>query len=237
MALLQFIIPIIAGGLLNILLKPHLGFACKMAGILFYLALVLSAGSWAYGHTCTWPVLICKSLSFILNWDAATCNLLLGYLFVFTFSNLNTGENDADEHLARKLRNAILLGITMLVGNPFLMASIGMAENPASMLAFFKASGYASWFLYFIMVVEAFGALGVLLHFKLKTGPIAAAGLMLIMIGALYTHRHNNDAFAASYAAIGQLVMLSLLQITYYLEKQEAVVAEYYNMKLTGKTD
>lgn len=87
------------------------------------------------------------------------------------------------------------------------------------MATFFTASGYAIWFLYFIMIAEGLGGLGVLLHFKLKTGPLAAAGLMLIMIGALYTHCHNKDPFSNSYGAVCQFITLALMQAMYYFEQ------------------
>ena len=88
------------------------------------------------------------------------------------------------------------------------------------MLDFFRQSGYANWFLYFIMAVEPFGALGILFHYKLKTGPLAGYGLIIIMLGAVYTHLHNHDPFSDSYAAMIQLINLALLLFVYYLEKQ-----------------
>ena len=62
--------------------------------------------------------------------------------------------------------------------------------------------------------------IGVLLHFKLKTGPLATAGLMLIMIGAMYTHRHNNDPFSDSYAALSQFMTLGIMLILFYFERE-----------------
>jgi putative oxidoreductase len=88
------------------------------------------------------------------------------------------------------------------------------------MTDFFKQSGYAIWFLYFIMAAESLGGIGILFHFKLKTGPLAACGLILIMIGAIYTHWHNHDPFSDSYAAVSQLISLAMILIIYYFEKQ-----------------
>jgi hypothetical protein len=70
------------------------------------------------------------------------------------------------------------------------------------------------------MAMETLGAIGVLLHFKLKTGPLATVGLMLIMIGAMYTHRHNNDPFSDSFAAISQFITLGIMLILYYFEHE-----------------
>jgi uncharacterized membrane protein YphA (DoxX/SURF4 family) len=87
------------------------------------------------------------------------------------------------------------------------------------MIGFFKQSGYAVWFLYFIMAAESLCALGILLHFKLRTGIYAAIGLMAIMLGAIYTHLHNRDPFSDSYAAISELISLMLILLIYYFEK------------------
>jgi uncharacterized membrane protein YphA (DoxX/SURF4 family) len=70
------------------------------------------------------------------------------------------------------------------------------------------------------MMAESLGALGILFHYKLKTGPLAALGLMVIMLGAIYTHLHNRDPFSDSYAAVIQLINLALLLFVYYFEKQ-----------------
>lgn len=49
----------------------------------------------------------------------------------------------------------------------------------------FTSYGYALWFLYFIILTETIGGIGILLHFKLKTGPLATLGLILIMLGVV----------------------------------------------------
>jgi 4-amino-4-deoxy-L-arabinose transferase-like glycosyltransferase len=88
------------------------------------------------------------------------------------------------------------------------------------MIGFFKQSGYALWFLYFIIAAETAGAIGILMHFRLKTGFLAAICLALIMLGAVYTHLHNHDPFSDSYAALSQLLNLSFILLLYYFEKQ-----------------
>jgi len=134
---------------------------------------------------------------------------------------------DKDDALITKQQ---LLGITYIslwavavsIGFSFIIESCWKAGHFGKMVTFFTASGYSVWFLYFIMIVEALGGLGLLLHFKLKTGPWAATGLILIMLGAVYTHWHNGDPFSDSYAAVGQLISLSIILLLYYLEKQAA---------------
>ena len=44
-------------------------------------------------------------------------------------------------------------------------------------------------------------------------------GLVLIMLGAIYTHLHNRDPFSDSYAAISELISLMLILLIYYFEK------------------
>jgi uncharacterized membrane protein YphA (DoxX/SURF4 family) len=138
-------------------------------------------------------------------------HILSGFLVV----NIATGRNRST-----KIISATLWGISILTGNSFILATAGKAQHMNEMVSFFTTSGYAIWFLYFIMSAEAFGGLGVLLHFKLRTGPLAAAGLALIMLGAVYTHWHNNDPFSDSYAAVGQFINLSLMLMLYYFEQQ-----------------
>jgi uncharacterized membrane protein YphA (DoxX/SURF4 family) len=119
----------------------------------------------------------------------------------------------------KKNHRVNFIGITILTGFSFITECFWKAENMCKMNHFFTMSGYSLWFLYFIMIAEGLGGLGVLLHFKLKTGPVSAAGLMLIMIGALYTHCHNKDPFSESYPAIEQFMMLGLMQVIYYFEQ------------------
>ena len=150
-----------------------------------------------------------STLSFIMSWGGRLGHLLLGYL---------VGSIAIDR--LRKIINAALWGISILTGNTFLVATAGKSQHLDEMITFFTTSGYATWFLFFIITAETFGALGILLHFKLKTGPLAAAGLAIIMLGAVYTHWHNHDPFSDSYAAVGQLINLSLMLVLYYFEQQ-----------------
>jgi uncharacterized membrane protein YphA (DoxX/SURF4 family) len=110
-------------------------------------------------------------------------------------------------------------------GNAFILATYGKSTAMAYMISFFQQSGYAIWFLYFIMTAETAGALGILLHFKLRTGLPATVGLMLIMLGAVYTHWHNKDPFSDSLAAVSQLVNLTMLLLLLFLQRKGRVVA------------
>ncbi|MBS1530962.1 MAG: DoxX family protein [Bacteroidetes bacterium] len=113
-----------------------------------------------------------------------------------------------------------LWGASILTGISFITETVWKAVNFDKMHHFFAGSGYAAWFLYFIMAAEFLGGLGILLNFKLKTGPLAAGGLMIIMLGAVYTHIHNHDPFSDSYGAVSEFISLSLLLIMYFFERK-----------------
>jgi uncharacterized membrane protein YphA (DoxX/SURF4 family) len=112
-----------------------------------------------------------------------------------------------------------LWAVSITIANSFLVAMVGKLQNMPYMIGFFRQSGYSVGFLYFIMAAETACALNILLHFRLKTGIYASLGLMLIMLGAIYTHLHNRDPFSDSYAAISELISLGLILLIYYFEK------------------
>ena len=92
-----------------------------------------------------------------------------------------------------------LWAITMINGFGFIIETGYKLKNLDDLVDQFRHYGYARWFLYFIIITETMGGIGILLHFKLKTGPAAALGLMLIMLGVVYSNWHVNDPFAFSY--------------------------------------
>jgi uncharacterized membrane protein YphA (DoxX/SURF4 family) len=211
MQLLIFIGIIILGGLLSLAIKPKARVIYAMAIGYIILAIIPSISTWIFYFVGIKDGPVLKMLSFIMSWGGMLGHLVLGYLI---------GSIATDSNPLRKMINAALWGISILTANAFLVATVGKSQHIEEMITFFKASGYAIWFLYFIMTAEALGGLGILLHFKLRTGPLAAAGLAIIMLGAVYTHWHNKDPFSDSYAPVGQLVNLSLMLILYYFEQQ-----------------
>lgn len=76
--------------------------------------------------------------------------------------------------------------VQALLAALFLFAGVMKFLMPADEMM--KASPVPLWFLYFIGVAEVLGALGLVLPglLRIKTGltPLAAAGLLVIMIGA-----------------------------------------------------
>jgi uncharacterized membrane protein YphA (DoxX/SURF4 family) len=86
----------------------------------------------------------------------------------------------------------VIKGLCFSVSISFLCTEVGKLAHDSDMRQFFLQSGYAIWFLYFIMAAETAGAIGLLLP---RTTLPAALGLMAIMAGAIHTHAHNHDPF------------------------------------------
>ena len=209
----------VVGGLLSFI-KPKTGVVYCIAPTYISLALLISVRLWLFYFAGSKNLVIMGVLSFVTTWVTQAGHLMLGYLTSSIWLALRVKDVLADSYQPKKLIRSTLLGITILTGNTFIIATVGKAENMTEMLAFFKASGYANWFLYFIMTAETLGGLGVLLHFIIKTGPLAATGLLLIMVGAVYTHWHNGDPFSDSYAAVSQFITLPIMLFIYYLQQK-----------------
>jgi len=220
MQVLIYIGLILLGGLLNFIIGLKGKPVHSLANGYLFLALLLSLVVWIFYFAGIKNAVILDVLSFIMEWGGMLGHLILGYLTGNILLVLSSPETPVDNYPLKTLIRATLWSISTLVCNSFILATVGKATNMPYMIGFFKQSGYAIWFLYFIMTVEVLGGLGVVLHFKLRTGPLAAVGLMFIMFGAVYTHFHNKDPFSDSYAAVSQLISLSLMLVLYYFEKQ-----------------
>src|ERR1700722_13118931 len=208
---------LLGGALLGLVFKPDGALALKLAKAYICLALILSAVAWVFYFSGINNTCVNEVLAGIVSSGKYPARIRLGYLVANIF--LSIRKMDDDYPVGKQIR-LTLIGVSLATGLSFLIATEGKAANMDYMIAFFKQSGYAVWFLYFIMTVEALGAIGVLLHFKLKTGPLATTGLMLIMIGAMYTHRHNKDPFSDSYAALSQFMTLGIMLILFYFERE-----------------
>jgi len=219
MDILIFISLLIIGGLLNLIIKSKAEFVYATGRVYIFLVLLKSIIIWIYYFAGIKNAIILKALSFIL-YVGYPGTLILGYLIIYISGAQKAKIIMVDNDQLKKITWSVLLGLSISTGNIFLVATVGKAENLTYMKSFFTTSGYATWFLYFIMTAETLGGLGILLHFKLKTGPLAATGLLLIMAGAVYTHWHNADPFSDSYAAVIQFITLSLIMVIYYFEKQ-----------------
>jgi putative oxidoreductase len=190
----------------------------------FYLWIVLlsAVSTWIYYFAGIKNETALQVMSHALKWLGAITHLSLGFLLgwlAMGIKRLSTSDAVFPATL-----NITLWALSISVGNSFILATVGKSVNMAIMISFFKQSGYAVWFLYFIMAAETAGAIGILSHFRLKMGIPAAAGLVLIMLGAIYTHWHNGDPFSDSYAAVSQLISESLLLFLYNLERKTEIL-------------
>jgi DoxX-like family len=115
---------------------------------------------------------------------------------------------------------AVLDGLCFSVSLSFLCTEVGKLAHLADMRQFFVLSGYAAWFLYFIMVAESLGAFSLLIS---RTMVPAAIGLMAIMVGAILTHAHKGDPFSDSLQALHLLVLLACILVVRLLRTRVAV--------------
>lgn len=220
MDILIFIGLLILSGLLNFIWEPDARIVHSLAKVYLLLAIILSAAVWIFYFAGVKNDLIISWLKYLLEWGGYLGHIVLGYLLVNILISSKSENDQPGNHLLKKIIGTTMWGLSILIGNSFIVATVGKSTNIGYMIDFFRQSGYATWFLYFIMTAETAGAFGILLHFRLKTGIWAALGLILIMLGAVYTHWHNKDPFSDSYAAIAQVLNLALIIALYYFEKQ-----------------
>jgi uncharacterized membrane protein YphA (DoxX/SURF4 family) len=214
---------LLAGILLNFMLRLKAPRVEMLARLYFVLICLVGLCSWIFYFAGIKNATVLNVLSFGMRYMGRTGYVLLGYLLTYLAAGPRSPEGP-DRRVA--IQQTTLWTQSIMLGNTFILATVGKATNMADMVAFFKQSGYAIWFLYFIMAAETAGALGILLHFKLRTGVAATVGLMLIMLGAVYTHWHNKDPFSDSLAAISQLINLTMLLLLYLLQRKgRALVA------------
>jgi len=110
----------------------------------------------------------------------------------------------------RKAVNVALWVIQGLLSALFLFAGAMKFVMPAEEMT--KNSPLPLWFIYFIGVAEVLGALGLVLPglFRIRQGltPLAAAGLTIIMIGAVATSLPMGVSMAAVPFVTGVLTAL-----------------------------
>ena len=209
---------LLAGCLISVFWKPAYRVADILAKVYLWLALLMAVSFWIFYFAGIKNPATLRIISQELSWAGIVAHVILGYLV--TTMAIALKDRSADAGTFRPVLNTTLWGMTITYGNTFLIATVGKSLNMPEMISFFKQSGYALWFLYFIMAAETAGAIGVLSHFKLRMGIQATIGLLLIMAGAVYTHWHNGDPFSDSYAAVAQLITGLLLLTLYFLERK-----------------
>lgn len=96
--------------------------------------------------------------------------------------------SQANTPLANKKWNVVLWIIQVLLALLFLFAGAVKLVMPIAAMA--KQTGLPVWFLHFIAVCEVLGSVGLILPgiTRIRTGltPLAASGLVIIMIGATW---------------------------------------------------
>ena len=94
----------------------------------------------------------------------------------------------------------------------FAAAGVGKLMGVPMMHQSFSTMGLPSWFGYFIGACELAGAVGLLL---LQTRKLAASGLVVIMLGAVYFHVAYSEP-----SAVPAIVLLALLALTIWWKWQ-----------------
>ncbi len=105
--------------------------------------------------------------------------------------------------------------VTVLLTALFLFAGLPKLLTPAKAGPMFVQYGYALWFMTFIGICEALGAIGLLIP---RLAALAAAGLSIIMIGAFYTLVSHHQAPQA----ITPAVVFALLVTVGYARFKDA---------------
>ena len=210
---------LILGCLLNLAWEPGFGPASWVAKVYLVLCIMLASMVWVFYFAGIKNTAVLSVLNTSIQYGGYLSRLMLGFLIGNILFKVWLKDTFKDCSGLKAIIKTTLWAVSISVANSFLVATVGKSTNMTYMIGFFKQSGYAVWFLYLIMAAESVCAIGILLHFKLKTGIYASFGLMLIMLGAVYTHLHNRDPFSDSYAAISELISLMLILLIYYFEK------------------
>lgn len=211
---------LILGCLLNLIWEPAPQPANRVAKAYVVLVVIIAIATWLFFFAGIKNAALLIILNGLMHYGSYLAHLVLGFLAANIMFKVWLKDIATDHCGLKKVIRTTLWGITITIANSFLVATVGKSQNMPYMIGFFKQSGYAIWFLYLIMAAETICALGILIHFKLKTGIYATFGLMLIMIGAVFTHLHNRDPLSDSYAAISEFINLTLLLSIYFFEKQ-----------------
>jgi hypothetical protein len=211
---------LLLGGLLNFIKEVDTKTVIRIAGIYIFIAWVAVIYTWIHLFIGINDADLQKVLGTFLQIIDLIMYGTLGYLAAYIALNFQQLTEQAENAALQRIIRKTLRAVSIAIANTFMVVTLGKSLNMPYMPVFFKQSCYAIWFLYLIMGAEPLGAIGILFHSKLKTGPLATFGLIIVMLGAVYTHLHNHDPFSDSYEAFIQLTNLSLLLLIYYYEKQ-----------------
>lgn len=207
MIVLIYLGSLLAGFLLSLPWKLSWTVVMRLATLFFVVVCIVCVSIWVYYFFGIKNTTVLHVMSLEMQWLGRLGNVLYGYLWGCLLLR---------EGYPKPVFMRVLWAASILSANEFIVATVGKSMYMADMITFFHESGYAVWFLYFIMAAETAGGIGILLHFRLRTGIAATIGLLLIMMGAVYTHWHNGDPFSDSYAAVEQIIGLSALLALFF---------------------
>jgi uncharacterized membrane protein YphA (DoxX/SURF4 family) len=221
MPILIFIATLLAGCLLGSFIKPNSQPDNQISRTYIIIAILLVLNAALVNFANIQNASLMNGMVFVLNWGKSLNFLLIGYFLIHISQVLKSKAHGAGDYPLHKILNSSLWAITIINGFGFIIETGYKLKNFDDLVEQFSHYGYARWFLYFIIITETLGGIGVLLHFKLKTGPLAALGLMIIMLGVVFTNCHSKDPFAYSYPAVDAFMSLALMMILYGFERKE----------------
>jgi uncharacterized membrane protein YphA (DoxX/SURF4 family) len=215
MQILIFIAALITGGMLGYFIKLNSkpDYILSKVYIIVASLLVLNASIVNFANIQNTGIM--TVLIFVLNWGKSLSYLLIGYLISHILKASDSNIKSSARYPLNKIIIGTLWAIIIINGFSFVIETGYKIKNFQDLVDQFAHYGYARWFLYFIIVTETLGGIGILLHFKLKTGTYAAWGLMIIMLGVVYTDWHCNNPFSFSYPAVDAFISLFLMTIIF----------------------
>lgn len=105
-----------------------------------------------------------------------------------------------------KLANIGVWVLSAVTAALFLLSAMPKFFMP-DWLGRFEAWGYPEWFMYVIAILEAAGAVGLLIP---RIAPYAAGGLMVLMLGAMYTHLTHAEGIVGNLIYIVSLTIIGV---------------------------
>ena len=110
-----------------------------------------------------------------------------------------------------KAKNIVGWVLQILLGVFFIaLSAVPKLMGEAEVAANFERWGYPGWFLLVTGVLELLGGIGLLIP---MTAGWAASGLVLVMLGAAWTHISHNEGLVV----LVPLVFLALLAVVAYV--------------------
>ena len=112
-----------------------------------------------------------------------------------------------------KVKTIAIWSVLGLTGLAFAAAGIAKLMGVPALHASFGIMGLPVWFGYFIGACELVGALGL---FVRKYSVIAASGLLVIMLGAIFFHVYFEEASHALPVILLSIFLAVILRIRVY---------------------